>query len=282
MNAVSRDVYPRLPADEVEAVLNYTRNAGERPVNYGVDPPKGAPRRGGELDPRVVTIHNARTQGGLNLDRSGFELLFHMSSLSEWRCFQNPARVRAIDYPEVEEVLRIRTRAQKVVIFEHTLRDSTAEPGLSAMREPVGQVHDDQTLDSAPQCVLNHLPPEEAARRLQRRFAIINFWRPIGSPVQNASLALCDARTIKPADLIPSDLVYPDWKGEIYTFAFSSRHRWYWYPRQRSSEATLFKVFDSSDDGCARLTAHTAFDDPRMASNAPLRRSIEMRALVFW
>ena len=32
----------------------------------------------------------------------------------------------------------------------------------------------------------------------------------------------------------------------------------------------------------ARLTAHTAFDDPTTAADAPPRRSIEVRALVFW
>jgi hypothetical protein len=30
------------------------------------------------------------------------------------------------------------------------------------------------------------------------------------------------------------------------------------------------------------LSAHTAFDDPTGAPDAPPRRSIEIRALVFW
>lgn len=32
----------------------------------------------------------------------------------------------------------------------------------------------------------------------------------------------------------------------------------------------------------ARLTAHTAFDDPTSPADAAPRRSIEVRALVFW
>jgi hypothetical protein len=35
-------------------------------------------------------------------------------------------------------------------------------------------------------------------------------------------------------------------------------------------------------DGRARLTAHTAFDDPRSGPEAPPRRSIEVRSIVFW
>ncbi len=127
-----------------------------------------------------------------------------------------------------------------------------------------------------------HLPPEEAEWRLRRRFAIVNFWRPVGGPVLQTPLAICDARTIALPDLLPSDLVYPDWTGETYALAYNPRHRWYWYPRQVPTEATLLKVFDSAVDGRARLTAHTAFDDPETAPDAPPRRSIEVRCMLFW
>jgi hypothetical protein len=36
------------------------------------------------------------------------------------------------------------------------------------------------------------------------------------------------------------------------------------------------------DDGRARFTAHTSFDDPSSPPNAAPRESIEVRALVFW
>lgn len=281
MNAVIADARIESSID-VEAVLYYTRNTGVKPVNYTFDPPPGVPRYSGEVDARTVTIRDARRVAGLALDASGFELIPHRSALTDWTSFQDPERVKVVDYPEVEAALGRWTRADKVVIFDHTLRDSTAEPGRASLREPVRRVHDDQTFRSAPDRVARHLPPEEAAWRLQRRFAIVNFWRPIGGPVLRTPLAICDARSIEPEGLLPSDLVYPDWRGETYAFAFNPRHRWYWYPRQTPSEATLLKVYDSATDGRARLTAHTAFDDPTSAPDAPPRRSIEMRALVFW
>jgi hypothetical protein len=202
-----------------------------------------------------VTIYAGRRTTGLGLDRSGFELIAHKSSLGDWESFSDAEIVKAVDYPEVTVALKRRTGASKVVIFDHTLRDSTAPPGRAALREPVRRVHDDQTFRSAPDRVHKHLPPKEAAWRLQRRFAVINFWRSIGGRVQRALLAVCDARTIKPDDLIPSDLVYPDWTGETYAFAFSPLHRWYWYPQQSPREATLLKIYDSATDGQARLTA---------------------------
>jgi hypothetical protein len=280
MSAVIDDAVGELT--HVRAVLNYTRNTGVRPVNYTFDPPAGIPRNSGVVDGRTVTIRNARLERGLVLDVAGFELIRHFGSLADWASFQDSDRVKAIDYPEVVAALQKHTGAEKVVIFDHTLRDSTVEPGRAQLREVVRRVHDDQTLDSAPRRVAKHLPPDEAEWRLKRRFAIINFWRPVGGPVRQAPLAVCDARTIEPADLLPSDLVYRDWTGETYSVAYNPRHRWYWYPHQRPSEATLLKIYDSTTDGAARLTAHTAFDDPMSAPNAPTRRSIEIRAIVFW
>jgi hypothetical protein len=271
-----------LASTEVEAVLNYTRNTGVRPVNYTFDPPPGVPRSSGEIDARTVWIQDARRIRGLSLDVSGFELISHRSSLSNWASFQDSERVKSIDYPEVAAALKTHTGADKVIIFDHTLRASGAEPGRAELREPVRRVHDDQTLDSAPRRVARHLTPDEAAWRLRRRFAIINFWRPAGGRVLQAPLAVCDARTIDPSDLLASDLVYPEWTGETYALAFNPAHRWYWYPRQTPSEATLLKVFDSAADGRARLTAHTAFDVPTFEPNPPPRRSIEIRSIVFW
>jgi hypothetical protein len=273
------------PADqpaEVRAVLNYTRDIGVKPVNYTFDPPAGVPRSSGEVDSRTVTIRNARGFRDLTLDISGFETIWHRSTLTDWESFQNSERVKTIDYPEVEAALKSHTGADKVVIFDHTLRDSTVEQGGAALREPVRRVHDDQTFASAPRRVARHLAPDETAWRLQRRFAIVNFWRPVEGPVLRTPLAICDARSIESRDLIPSDLVYPDWVGETYAIAFNPHHRWYWYPEQAPTEATLLKVYDSAKDGRARMTAHTAFDDPTSAQDAPPRRSIEIRSILFW
>jgi hypothetical protein len=67
MSAVIEQVAIRAATD-VEAVLNYTRDTGTRPVNYTFDPPPGVPRSSGEIDARTVTIHDARRVRGLALD----------------------------------------------------------------------------------------------------------------------------------------------------------------------------------------------------------------------
>jgi len=273
------------PHASVEAELNYVRANGARPVSYTYEPPPGVPRYSAEVDTRRVTIRNARRVvplSSLSLDSSGFQLLQHRSALQNPQDYHDDARVRSVYYAEVDTVLRAVTGASKVLVFDHTLRDGSAGAAQRGLREPVRRVHDDQTLDSAPRRVARHLPPDEADRRLRRRFAIVNFWRPIGATVRRTPLAMCDARSIAASDLIASDLVYPDWTGETYSFAYNPDHRWYYVPQQRTDEVTLLKIYDSQTDGVARLTAHTAFDDPTSAPDAPPRRSIEVRALVFW
>ncbi|MGE0797649.1 MAG: CmcJ/NvfI family oxidoreductase [Lautropia sp.] len=266
----------------VRASVNYLAPESPRPVSYTFEPPPGIPWTTGEYSPQRVTIHDGRplaALGELSLDRSGFSQITHRSAVTD---FGDEAAIRAIYYPESAEVLRAATGAERVVIFDHTLRDSEkGSRATSALREPVRRVHNDQTPAASRRRVRDHLPADEAARRLEHRFAIINLWRPLAT-VEQLPLALCDARTIAPEDLVPSDLVYRDKVGETYSFRYNPAHRWYWFPRLRSDEALLLKIFDSHEDGTARLTAHTAFEHPDTPAEAPPRRSIELRALVFW
>jgi hypothetical protein len=124
--------------------------------------------------------------------------------------------------------------------------------------------------------------PDEAETLLKSRFAEINVWRPIRGPLQDTPLAVCDARSIAPEDHVASDLVYQHRVGETYRFTFNPNHRWFYFPNMQRDEALLIKCYDSKQDGRARFTAHTAFDDPSSPPNAAPRESIEIRALVFW
>lgn len=266
--------------EHVEAVLNYLHKTGERPVTYAGTPPPGVAQRSGQVAPTRVRIANGRqATEPARLDHQGFEL---RRAPTELRDFSDEAAIRQIYYQEVKQLLIEATGAVEVVVFDHTLRLATPGHGQAGVREPVQRVHNDQTFVSGPRRVRDHLPQELAEARLGRRHGIINVWRPIGAPVHNWPLALCDARTISPDDLIPSDLVYPDKVGETYAFAANAQHRWTYFPELTPEEVLLLKIYDSRADGRARLTAHTAFDDPTSAPDAPPRRSIEVRSLVFW
>ena len=123
---------------------------------------------------------------------------------------------------------------------------------------------------------------EQAEALLARRFAIVQVWRPIASPLESNPLAMADAASVAPEDLLVAERRYPHRVGQTYRVKYSPRHRWYYFPRMRRDEAIVFKVFDSAKDGRARFTPHTSFDDPSTPAGAPPRQSIEARALAFF
>jgi hypothetical protein len=265
--------------DVVEADVNYLLNNGQRPATYTYPPPPGVPQRSGIVDPRRVRIANARQLAEPpTLDVHGFERRAQPTAVTD---FTDEAQIRSIYYREAEQIIRAATGAEKVVIFDHTLR-SSAEGRDEATREPVRYVHNDQTFVSGPRRVRDHLPADEAAARLGARFAIINLWRPIGDPVELWPLAVLDGRTLEADDLIAADLIYRDKVGETYAVVHRERHRWFYFPRLAPEELLLLKIYDSKTDGPVRLSAHTAFEDPTSRADAPARRSIELRSLVFY
>src|SRR4029450_2387044 len=172
--------------------------------------------------------------------------------------------------------------ASRVVVFDHTLRTADDEERETRkIREVVRRVHNDYHEWSAPHPA-RALPPGEADQLLRRRFAIVQVWRPIRHPVESFPLAICDARSISTDDFVVSERQYPGRIGQTYAITHNPAHRWYWLPRMRRDEALVFKVYDSSKDGRARWSAHTAFEDPTAPPNARPRESIEIRTLAFF
>ena len=264
----------------VNARLNYLAEATPKPVNYAYEPPAGVPRRSGKYTAQSVSIRNGREMlGRLSLDTNGFVLTEHETAVKD---FYDPDEVKSVYYPEVERLLKRVTGAERVVVFDHIVRNPVlAERGEKGARLPAKFVHNDYSLKSAPRRVRDHLP-EEADRLLENRFAEINVWRAIRGPIESSPLALCDARSLDLEDIVPTDLVYRERVGETLGFLFSPRHRWYYFPQMQPNEAILLKCYDSKDDGRARFTAHTSFEDPNSPPNAAPRESIEVRTLVFW
>jgi len=268
-------------ANLVDASLNYIAETSEKPVYYAYEPPPGVPRVSGRFAAQMMPIRNARTMlENFSLDKQGFELRRHETSVVD---FYDREEVKRVYYPEVERLLKAATGAAKVVIFDHQVRClPMAQRGERGAREYAKTVHNDYTANSGPRRVRDHVPPAEAEELLRHRYAEINVWRPIRGPVESSPLAVCDARSIEPDDFVPSDLVYPDKVGETYRFKHNPDHRWFYFPYLERTEAILLKCYDSKEDGRARFTAHTAFEDPTSPPDAAPRESIEVRALVFW
>jgi len=265
----------------VESTLSYLSPIAERPYYYQYDPPAGKPWRNTKGDRRAVVVHDARELDDRpSLDEAGFLLAKHTTGVED---LYDPTVIRERYYPEMEALVQRLTGAVRVRAFDHNVRSSQKAERKDAERlslEPVRLAHNDYTERSGPQRVRD-LFGDEAQALLARRFAVINVWKPIRGPVETAPLAVCDARSIRPQDLVETDLIYADRVGEVYSLAFDAGHRWFYFPRMQADEAMLLKCYDS-DRARARFTAHTAFDDPTTPADAAPRESIEVRTLAFY
>ena len=271
------------------------------------------PGRSFELKEYQRNIISIRGQeSNFTTENSGFAVYKHSA---QEKLFTDDAAVRNGYYAEVESMLRERLagKVKKVVIFDHTIRRRTKD----APRQPVQQVHVDQTPEAAAARVRRHLPTDEVESLLKGRYAIINVWRPIENPASDFPLAVIDWRTTVPEDFIKVDLLYPrrapeeddddrgkeripdpktylstdgyDAKGETFGVVPSDKHKFYYAKDMTPEEVMLLKCFDSAGEGeslgnagLAVRTPHTAFVDPQTPENAPGRQSIEVRCLVFY
>jgi hypothetical protein len=229
-----------------------------------------------------MPIYDMRpVQHELDLDREGFGLVEHRTAVKD---FWDDDEVRRVYYPECEAFLKEHTGASRVFVFDHVQRrrvpGSEGDRRAAGPRQPATRVHVDHTARSGPQRVRDLLP-DEADELLKGRVQVINLWRPLKGPLQDAPLALCDARTVAEDDLVASDLVYKNRVGETYSVTYNPAHRWYYAPELRRDEALLLKIMDSKNDGQARFMPHTSFTDPTTPADAFPRESIELRTLVF-
>ncbi|KAI1742032.1 hypothetical protein F4680DRAFT_54118 [Xylaria scruposa] len=269
---------------EVEAVLNYFKDNedGTPPAPTYVNRPETYER---PVAPQNVKITNiAGREAEFTLDKQGFQVV---PSVAEEKDFLDDEHIKAVYYPETEQLLKDVTGASKIFIFDHTIRRQSqdsrdkkpGEPEIP-LRGPVQRVHIDQSYSASLSRVPHHLPAEEAAELLKGRVQIINVWRPIKT-VERDPLAVADAHSVAEEDLVPIGLIYPTRKGETLAVRHSPAHRWYYRKGLTPQEALLIKCFDSKTDGRARRIPHTAFVDPSSKPDAPARESIEVRCLVF-
>jgi hypothetical protein len=105
----------------VSARLNYLAEATPKPVNYAYGPPAGVPRQSGKHFAQTVAIRNGRKRlDDLSLDTNGFVLVPHETAVKD---FYDPDEVRSVYYPEVERLLKRVTGVERVLIFDHVVRN---------------------------------------------------------------------------------------------------------------------------------------------------------------
>jgi hypothetical protein len=266
----------------VRATLHYSVDNGVPPDYYFYEPDPAQ-----KLNPPGTDLHEVQIHDGwpgvrnFSADREGFELRDFSAQFSQ---FDDDAAIKSAFYDQVVSFVKQHTGARRVLVFDHTIRKrmpADLKVQTTVQRPAVMLVHSDYTVASGPQRVRDLLP-DEADVLLRRRVAFFNVWKPLYRRVEELPLAMCDATTHAPDDMLRMELKYRERTGEIYVMRYSPQHRWVYFPRMEAHHALLLKTYDSETDGRARFMGHTAFEDPTTAADAPKRESIEVRTMAFF
>ena len=278
------DVEGIMTSKTVRTKINYTLDNGRAPNFYFYKPD---PSEKKNFNPAGTDVREVEVENGWDLvetfdpDKQGFALKNFEGKFS---AFDNEAQLKTIFYEQVISFVKKNTGAKRVEIFDHTIRrrmSEDIEEQTEVRRPAVRLAHCDYTHESGPKRVRDLLP-DDAEVLLQKRVAFYNVWKPLVSKVEELPLAVCDASSNQPGDLLMMNLKYRDRDGEIYVLRYSPKHKWIYFPEMRSSHALLLKTYDSETDGRARFMAHSAFEDPDTPENAIPRESIEVRTMAFF
>jgi len=225
-----------------------------------------------------VTILDARDSlEDFSVDKQGFE---KASLYSEHKDFDDIEATSDVYYKEVAQLIKDKTGATYVFVFDHTVRKGDADSN----RRPAHHVHNDYTEKTGVSVAQENIEPESLATMAGKRMIQINVWKSINGTVKRSPLAFMDASTIQYQDLVTTKIHFknPDRVGEIFAVRKQSEHRWMYFSELTENEAILIKGYDTDLSGVARFTPHSAFEYPDQDESAPARHSIEVRTYAFY
>ncbi len=269
--------------------INYVRNPpgpGAVPLTYVTEDERQSTMVTLPGEPMWISdMRGAAT----SLDREGFELIRHTSTVSDFHRIEEDADIDQLYIGEMTALLQQITGAAIVIMQGGGKKryGPKATGRLAGLTNafPALYPHGDTTDSSAAtlaQAFAAHIPGFELGKA--RRWAHFNMWRPITPPPQDYPLAVCDARSIRPGDGITVVAETVTRTAGAFSFdttgyLYNPNHRWCYFRDMTPDEVIVFKTHDS-DPARAHQVAHSAFLDPACPPGTPTRGSVEMRAFV--
>ena len=259
------------------AQIAYAARGGARPRYHANDQSRDVLT----IELQAMPLTNARTADA-TLDTQGFALVPHNSTVTNW---YDPDSVATIHAPEIIDLIKAQSGADEVYVTSPGLlrfSEASAQSGAHNNSRPARFAHVDISARTANDFAERGQPEGST----HARFAHFNIWRALSVPPQDVPLAVCDARSVMPHDLITADAVFdepgmPEWSFEGLVVAHNAAHRWHWFPDMHAGEALIFKTYDS-DPTRACCVPHVAFDNQACPPGTPPRVSLEMRATAYW
>jgi len=222
----------------------------------------------------AVEFLNAR-EADIDYHVNGFSLVESPMEECDWTVKENREKF----YREMEPIIReLHPDSDELVWYD----DGFLQRSFDGSNEPaIDGPHLDYHVDHS-------LTKEWAGYDLSEIDMIIGIWKPdnMDTPVVDYPLALMDASTFEPTDSRPFKLEFTNTLmnntvQELRVVSGSPRYRpeqkWYYYPEQTSNEILLFRQYTNEDTVGSFANFHTSFKVPGFPSDAPSRRSVEMR-----
>jgi hypothetical protein len=262
----------------VAAVINYLAPMEVRPRYHAND----ASRDVLTLDPREMPIIDMRDAANApTLDRNGFQLVQHKSAVEDFADGAGGELYRQ----EVHDLILALSGADAVVVTSPGIlrfSEQSAKSGKLDNSRPARFIHIDIS-DTTAQAFAARSAPDG---KTVRRFCHYNVWRTFSGAPQDVPLAVCDARSIAPEDLVAADAVFdkpgaPEWSFEGLCLLHNAAHQWRYFSDMAPDEALVFKTNDS-DSTFAHNVPHSAFNDPTAPEGTHPRASVEARGIAFW
>ena len=219
--------------------------------------------------------------------------------------FYDSAEVERVFYPEMEKLLlEFFPEATDALVYNHDVFDKDYEgdrtedqdnknPGVNAnyanivhndLNDNSGRVrcHELLTKNLRNFGREQHYTEEQADEKMSRRFMSINLAKPMET-VRQYPFVLCAWPSFADQPYITNYRIYDDRVGETTRFTHRPDHDWYWFPKQKPTEVSMLKCYDSVTDGSvSRWSFHTACIDPTAPDDAPCRKNVVVRSYVFF
>jgi hypothetical protein len=275
----------------VDAEINYIWNPPSVPgqvLEFVTEAEERSTMR--TLPGRPVSIVNARPLS-TDLDLEGFVLVSHVSSIPNFDLIQEDPAVDQHYIDEMTDLLREVTGAAKTLMLGGG-KKRFGEGALEKLAplsnaKPARYPHADNT-DTSAAALVEMIASFVEGINLEAysRYALYNMWRAVSPPPQDFPLAVCDSRSVAPADevtvmAITMERAVGEIRHDTTGYLYNRAHQWYYYPDMTVDEVIVFKAHDT-DPSLARRVPHTAFTDPTITSGVPTRASVEMRGLALF
>lgn len=267
----------------VGAELFFISAQSTKPVLVSAASTGTEPEERFEVEPKFTFVRNLRPfRDYFTLDHEGF--LLRTLPIADID-LHDDRQIVSRYIPFMEAAIASELGAAEVVVFDATRRSDSGNGAHNSdgTRGVASRIHVDYTAASGPKRARDVLGDSkfETAVQADRRIVQVNAWRSILPQVTRSPLAVADASTITPKDLIATDQIFPDRIGEIYHLSFDPQQKWYYAPDMVRDEVLFIKGWDSLAS-VSRFTPHAAFRLPDHERNKSVRESIELRAIAIY